>query len=792
MNDEDFHVFGIAETFLKIDDSVRVNGLQWCGKNRTSKGGGGIGFLINKNITILDDDVFDSKSDEYERLWVKLCLNSGKSMYIAVAYFPVEGTDVEITEALYNQLLSEVIRIRENDLNDPDILIMGDMNGRIGKEIPDGDPVYNSNGKRLLHFVKDSDLTILNCTRQCIGKFTWFRAGQQSTIDYMLCSNNLVKHVKQFVVDEDRKYGLGSDHNVLLLTLHNNSAFNKRENGNNSIKRWYWDIKDKDFSNFQNQVHSNFDDWQANSFDNPDTLWDSWKKRVIAAASDGLGVKEVKSKCNSWFDDDIDQAIKDRRNPARMHRGWAKGDKTDKDTGDNLWKSYQDKRTYVKSLIRKRITEMRVNRSIDIANKGGPSCKDFWKVLKGSNSKSNSNVYCIKDPVSNDVISDRKRMNQTILQYWSTLGKMNINMNDEITIETKKTVNQIRREKCNFDTNETDCIFDVDINIDTVIEAISNAKNNKSPGIDGITNELLKNGGKCLHKSLFELFSRLIDLEKTPSEWNHGIIVPIFKKGDRKDLNNYRGISLTSCVAKVFNKIVATSVSNFLESKNVLTEVQGGFRSAHRCEDHIFTVKSIAACRLAEGKKTFMAFLDFRKAFDTVWRDGLMLAIWNNGIRGRVWRLIDSLYDNVQAKVKFGDIETDFFNVEEGVKQGCVLSPVLFCVFMHEFTKLLNSHDIGVRIHDVCTGSLFWADDVVLLANDENELNRMLDIAAQFAERYKLSFNYDKSNVLIVGQRIDESKNGKLGIISFLRWMSINTLVFKYLVTLVTIIMLMR
>ena len=89
-------------------------------------------------------------------------------------------------------------------------------------------------------------------------------------------------------------------------------------------------------------------------------------------------------------------------------------------------------------------------------------------------------------------------------------------MNDEITIETRNTVNKIRREKCNFDTNETDCIFDVDINIDTVIEAISNAKNNKSPGIDGITNELLKNGGKYLHKSLFELFTRLIDLEKTP------------------------------------------------------------------------------------------------------------------------------------------------------------------------------------------------------------------------------------------------------------------------------------
>jgi hypothetical protein len=258
------------------------------------------------------------------------------------------------------------------------------------------------------------------------------------------------------------------------------------------------------------------------------------------------------------------------------------------------------------------------------------------------------------------------------------------------------------------------------------------------------------------------MFKKFIAFEKTPSEWNRGIIVPIFKKGDRKDLNNYRGISLTSCVSKIFNRIIAKSISNFLEISNTLSEVQGGFRPSYRCEDHIFNVKSIAACRLAEGKKTFMAFLDFRKAFDTVWREGLLLAAWNSGLRGRMWRLIDALYENVQAQVKFGNIETEFFEVSEGVKQGCVLSPVLFCIFIHEFTKLLVKNDVGVRIHDIRVGSLFWADDVVLLANSEKELNQMLSLAAQFATDWKLSFNQEKSNVLIIGQRIN-NKLWKLG-----------------------------
>ena len=132
-----------------------------------------------------------------------------------------------------------------------------------------------------------------------------------------------------------------------------------------------------------------------------------------------------------------------------------------------------------------------------------------------------------------------------------------------------------------------------------------------------------------------------------------------------------------------------------------------------------------------------MAFLDFRKAFDTVWRDGLLHAAWNIGIRGTIWKIIDDMYKNVQAKVNFGSIQTDFFNIDEGVKQGCVLSPVLFCIYINELTKLLKLHDVGVKINHVKISSLFWADDIVLLANDELELQKLLDLAATFAQKWK-------------------------------------------------------
>jgi hypothetical protein len=128
--------------------------------------------------------------------------------------------------------------------------------------------------------------------------------------------------------------------------------------------------------------------------------------------------------------------------------------------------------------------------------------------------------------------------------------------------------------------------------------------------------------------------------------------------------------------------------------------------------------------RLAEKKSTFLTFLDFRKAFDTVWRDGLLSIAWKLGIRGNAWKLIDSMYTDVQAKVIWGDIDTDFFDIEDGVKQGCVASPILFCAYINELARLLKDCNLGVRICDVQIGCLFWADDVVLMANDEVELQK--------------------------------------------------------------------
>ena len=107
-------------------------------------------------------------------------------------------------------------------------------------------------------------------------------------------------------------------------------------------------------------------------------------------------------------------------------------------------------------------------------------------------------------------------------------------------------------------------------------------------------------------------------------------------------------------------------------------ENQGAFRKSRRLEDHLLTLQGISSLYNSSKKPLYLAFLDLSKAFDRVWREGLFAFLWESDIQGKSWRLINEINRNVENKVVFGDFESDLFEQEYGVKQGCVLYPALF------------------------------------------------------------------------------------------------------------------
>jgi len=297
-----------------------------------------------------------------------------------------------------------------------------------------------------------------------------------------------------------------------------------------------------------------------------------------------------------------------------------------------------------------------------------------------------------------------------------------------------------------------------------IANALSTIKRRKAPGLDGVLNDVLKLGGSEVVKALRLLFSMVWRAEFFPDSALTAVIVPLFKgKGDPSDPANSRPISLTSAVMKVLETVINARLARSLETAGVFAEEQSGFRARRRVEDNLFILNHVLSSRKAS--RTFAAFLDIKRAYDTVWRPALWVKLHQAGVTGNTWRIIRAMYRSVSSVVRAEGQLSDPFEAELGVRQGSVLSPLLFNVFINDLVSHLNEAGCGVAVCGRRLACLLFADDIVLLADSEASLQKLLDSAADYATTWRLQFNAQKSAVLCFGDQrtLPGSKSWSLG-----------------------------
>ena len=147
-------------------------------------------------------------------------------------------------------------------------------------------------------------------------------------------------------------------------------------------------------------------------------------------------------------------------------------------------------------------------------------------------------------------------------------------------------------------------------------------------------------------------------------------------------------------------------------------------------------------------KKTFVAFIDIAKAYDRVWRNGLWYKLLQSGIRGKMWRILKNIYNQVESSVLLGQGLSDFFTIEVGLRQGCLLSPILFDLFLNDLVKELNSLKKGVKVGHQKISILLFADDIALIADSKEDLELLLKTTYEFSLKWRFKFNYDKCAVI--------------------------------------------
>jgi hypothetical protein len=467
---------------------------------------------------------------------------------------------------------------------------------------------------------------------------------------------------------EDLKRDL-SDHCAIKLVI--KAELHEDKAGSPDVKsipltvKYKWDnmsngnfYKALNMSCIQNKIKA-FISKDLDGCDNIDTIVNECTDIFKSAANISLKRKNIrklnrKKMKSKWFDRELEGLRNDIR---RLSRQMCNKVPTKHDTENMRYKS----KTY-KSLCKRKFREYKKELLSYLSNLRSRNSKEAWDKLKelkdedGSHSSPN-NIE------TGDWHKHYKNLNE--LQ-----GKYRV-INDDygIKLDTLKHSN----EYIHSDT------LNGEIMAEEIIKGIKLLKNGKAAGEDGVMNEMIKVGERPLINVLIKLFNKVLTCGIYPMEWGEGIITSIFKGGCVDETNNYRGITITSCLGKLFNSIMNCRLDSFTKENRLGCKEQIAYEKGARTTDHIFVLQTLTQKYLSENKKIFACFVDMKKAFDSVLHNAILYKLFKANINGNFFKIIETMYEKTRLSVKVSSSDrTESFPCGAGIRQGDNLSPNLF------------------------------------------------------------------------------------------------------------------
>ena len=406
--------------------------------------------------------------------------------------------------------------------------------------------------------------------------------------------------------------------------------------------------------------------------------------------------------------------------------------------------------------------------------------------------KSGSNTTAPGDRATMDYEGVKKSANthadvaELISQYTRMVSQDDTNNTDfdpqfRDTVESAVHSLKSTAPYCSHD----DSPLNAPITRDEISVALKSMRNKlyKSAGPDGVQNWMLVWGGDAVVGALHALYTVVWDTGVIPTQWMDAHITYIWKKkGSKQEVSNYRPISLTSVIGKLFTKILLPRLSRVIAPE--LSEYQGCAKPGSGAVEHLWAFQAIIQRNL--DTPVYALFADIHKAYDQVWRDGLYFALFCAGIRGRAWHFIVTWLDRATATPRWNGTVGTRVQLEQGLRQGCVLSPLLYCLFINTLTatgpacemppslcavtKQFFAHGLtaptsahgGVlhRHFDQCCevvkaphnddpiNTFLFMDDTTLLAKSERGLQHLTARYLNFCSKFRMRVNPTKTTLM--------------------------------------------
>ena len=678
--------------------------------NAMPKRGGGLMGYIKKDIKFSDTkyDRLNISCKDLEMMWLALEIPNLRPIVVVIIYRPPQGDHKKC-----NSIINEAFE-RANLKDNTEIFMLGDFNVDFKDK--------QSNKTRELDFLSRS-LNLVQLVKEDTRTSIRDEQTKGTCIDLIFSNSEFIKSTKTL------DYNI-SDHLAVVV----NRKKGKVEKGKvdflgRSYRRY---IKE----DFQNNLSER--DWTPfYEEDDVDLLWDFMVKEILKQADDSCPIRahRVNAQREPWMTNEAMEAIKDK--DRLMRRAKRSGKALD-------WQHARRARNQVgRDLENLRADFLKREQEI---NKADP--KKFWKNVASvfPSKEGATNTIWLKEGESKKDI-DPENTAEFINQFFTNIGPNLAKKHKKRWLYFGETI------------DDSIALFNTDIEEVTALCKEINIM--KSSGIDELSSRLCKDAFMVLGQQLVHIFNCSLNSGCFPKKWKMAKIIPLFKGGDRESVNKYRPVLLLPLPGKLLEKIVHKRIVEYWEEKKFLSINQGGFRKDHSTVSTIADLTDDIFHNINEGLSTVAAFVDLRKAFDTVNMKILLSKLNCAGIRGGVLKWCDNYLSDRQQCTFANGKKSTMLPVVCGVPQGSVLGPLFFLVYVNDIQQAVG--ECGVKL---------YADDTVLYQCGVNgteagvKLQESVDKFVNWCDGNALTINASKTKLMAFATRskVKKCKNVEVRI----------------------------
>ena len=531
------------------------------------------------------------------------------------------------------------------------------------------------------------------------------------------CLDQIISNIPAFVKEPRVLPPIcNCDHSVVA----SNILFRRKKDS--SYNRFIWEYKKADFDLFRESLTQA--DWD-NCFtsENVDLCCDNWTKLFIHVAKETIPGKSITVRPLDlpWFNSSL------RCTRRKVHRAYNKAKDHKYDV--HFWNSYTTIRNQYQEQLK--TAETNYNNKLGVSLKNATKKnKAWWRTVKYFLNRNQSSA-----------IPSLFHDNCHITDNLSKAEIFNKFFLDQSNIDTS-------RARAPPALNQPEVFLgSIRINREEVLDILKSLDVTKATGPDGVSAILLREGAPSICDSLTRLFNLSLQQEVFPSSWKQAHVTPLHKKGDTNLCNNYRPISLLSCVGKVMEKVVFKYVFNFFRENLLLSSNQSGFMPGDSTVNQLLCLYHELSLAVDLQKEVRVVFLDISKAFDRVWHHGLLYKLERSGISQSLLQWFKNYLSNRQQRVVINGKTSTWGTINAGVPQGSVLGPLLFLIFINDIVDIVHSK-IKLFADDT---SLYLTVDNPQLSADI--LNGDLSSIDSWSSDWMVTFNALKTDAMLVSRK---------------------------------------